>query len=332
MSQFVFVLFLLIVILAVFLGLSLAYMMWMPGSSHSGAYEPPTEQEREIRENLEKHVRTLAGEIGERNFWLYEELEASAAFVGDTLKGFGYRVREQRYRVLEKVMKNIEVEIPGSSAAEEIVIVGAHYDSAIGSPGANDNASAVAALLELARLCADRKCSRTLRFVFFTNEESPFFQTADMGSRVYAQRSRKLNENIVAMLSLETIGYYSNEKGSQKYPFPFNSFYPDTGNFLAFVGNVASRELVRGTIASFRRHASFPSEGAAAPEWIVGIGWSDQWSFWQENYPAIMLTDTAPFRYPAYHTEMDTPEKVDYTALTRVVQGLFGVVLELADK
>lgn len=225
-----------------------------------------------------------------------------------------------------------EVEIPGSSATEEIVILGAHYDSAIGSPGANDNASAVAALLEIARLFSTQQCRRTLRFVFFTNEESPLFQTADMGSLVYARRSRKLNEKIVAMLCLETIGYYSNEKGSQKYPFPFNYFYPDTGNFLAFVGNLASRKLVHQAIASFRRHASFPSEGAAAPEWIVGISWSDQWSFWQENYPAIMLTDTAPFRYPAYHTEMDTPEKVDYTCLARVVQGLFGVTLELAGK
>jgi len=323
---------LLVAALALVVGLSLAFIMWMPGNSYTGAFEPLTEHERTIQDKLRNHVRTLAGEIGERNLWRDEELQASAAFISSTLEGYGYRVREQPYPVLGKLVKNIEVEIAGSSAAEEIVIVGAHYDSAIGSPGANDNGSGVAALLEIARLFQDLECSRTVRFVFFTNEESPFFQTDEMGSRVYARRSRELNEKIVAMLSLETIGYYSNENGSQKYPFPFRSLYPETGNFLAFVGNLASRRLVHRTITSFRRSASFPSEGIAAPEWITGISWSDQWSFWQESYPAIMLTDTALFRYPAYHTEIDTPEKIDYTALARVVQSLFNVILELSEK
>jgi len=307
-----------------------AYVMWMPGQSGSEFTRPLTNSELKIQENIKTHVAKLAAQIGERNVWYYEELEASAAYITQILEDLGYEVKKQHYSVLDKVVVNLEVELPGVLMSDEIVLVGAHYDSAIGAPGANDNASGVAALLELARLFVGQRCSRTLRFVFFTNEESPFFQTADMGSLVYARRSHELNEKIVVMICLETIGYYSSEPGSQKYPFPFNLFYPNTGDFLAFVGNLASRQLVHRAISSFRRHSSFPSEGAAAPQWITGIGWSDQWSFWQENYPAVMLTDTAPFRYPAYHSDMDTAEKLDYNALARIVQGVYSIVLDLS--
>lgn len=308
-----------------------AYVIWMPGQSGSDFTRPLTSNERRIEEIVKTHVGELAAQIGERNLLYYEALEASAAYITQILEALGYEVRKQEYRVLDKAVVNVEVQLPGVSTPDEIVLVGAHYDSAIGAPGANDNASGVAALLELARLFAGHKCSKTLRFVFFTNEESPFFQTANMGSLVYARRSQELNEKIVAMLCLETIGYYSSEPGSQNYPFPLNLFYPNTGNFLAFVGNLASRSLVHRAISSFRRHSSFPSEGAAAPEWITGISWSDQWSFWRHNYPAVMLTDTAPFRYPFYHTDLDTVEKLDYRSISRVVQGIYSVVIDLAN-
>jgi Zn-dependent M28 family amino/carboxypeptidase len=124
------------------------------------------------------------------------------------------------------------------------------------------------------------------------------------------------------MYSLETIGYYSEEPRSQHYPFPLSYFYPDRGNFLAFVANLASRELLHRTIRAFRAHASFPSEGAAAPAFIPGVDWSDQWAFWREGWPALMITDTAPYRYPYYHTAHDTPDKVNYERLARVVRGL----------
>ena len=172
--------------------------------------------------------------------------------------------------------------------------------------------------------------ARTVRLVAFVNEEPPFCHTDLMGSRVYARRCRARDENVVAMLSLETIGFYVDEPGSQKYPFPFSLFYPDTGNFVGFVGNLGSRSLTRRSIRAFRESTDFPSEGLAAPGWIPGIGWSDHWSFWQEGYPGVMITDTAPFRYPHYHTPQDTPDRIDYDRFARVVMGVSGVVEALA--
>ena len=206
----------------------------------------------------------------------------------------------------------------------------AHYDSAPGTPGANDNGSAVASLLTLARRFAGQPQPRTLRFVFFVNEEPPFFQTAAMGSWVYAKECRRRHDRIVGMWSLETMGYYSDAKGSQHYPFPFSLFYPDTGNFIGFVANSQSGELLKRTIGGFRKHAQFPSEGVAAPDVVPGLGWSDHWSFWQEGYPAVMITDTALFRYPHYHEATDTPDRLDYDRLGRVVDGLTAVVRDLA--
>jgi Zn-dependent M28 family amino/carboxypeptidase len=226
---------------------------------------------------------------------------------------------------------NLETEVAGGARRNEIVVVGGHYDTVPGSPGANDNATGTAAVLELARLLAGQRLARTVRFVAFVNEEVPFFQTDTMGSWVYARRSRARGEQIVAMLSIETIGFYSDVVGSQHYPFPFSLFYPRTGNFIGFVGNIASRALVRRSIAAFRQHTSFPSEGVAAPGWMTGIGWSDHWAFWQEGYPGVMVTDTALFRYAPYHTREDTPDRVNYNHMARVVAGLARVVTTLAD-
>ena len=151
-----------------------------------------------------------------------------------------------------------------------------------------------------------------------------------MGSWVHAQALSQAGRRVTAMLSLETIGWYSDRPGSQQYPFPFDRIYPDTGNFLAFIGDLHSRALVRRTLRSFRTHASFPSEGAVAPGLVQGVDWSDHWSYAQFGAPAIMLTDTAPFRYPYYHTAQDTPDKVDYERLARVVKGVEAVVRDLA--
>ena len=222
------------------------------------------------------------------------------------------------------------MEISGTASPGDIVIIGAHYDTVPGCAGANDNTTGVAAVLELARLLSTRITDRTVRLVAFVNEEPPFFRTDLMGSRVYARRCRERDDNVVAMLSLETIGFYADEPGSQKYPFPFSFFYPDTGNFVGFVGNLGSRSLTRRAIRAFRESTQLPSEGLAAPAWIPGIGWSDQWSFWQEGYPGVMITDTAPFRYPYYHTPQDTPDRIDYDRFARVVMGVSRVVEVLA--
>lgn len=276
---------------------------------------------------LQRHVWELAGRIGERNLWHLEGLDQAAAYIETEMSAAGCTVDAQEYRVQQKPVRNIVAEVAGTDLAEEIVLIGAHYDSVMGSPGANDNASGVAALLELAGAFCSAGPRRTLRLVAFVNEEPPFFQTAEMGSLVYARAARARGEQIVAMVSLETLGYYSDAEGSQAFPFaPLRFFYPTRGNFVAFVGNFASRRLLQRSLAAFRRTETFPAEGLVAPEWLVGVDWSDQWSFWRSDYPAIMITDTAPFRYPHYHSRADTPDRVDYGALARVTAGLKGML------
>jgi hypothetical protein len=304
----------------------------MPNTSYTGPLRPLSDMEKRVHDRLKQHVFTIAGEIGERNLWHYHALEAAAGYIEGIFNDLGYQAASQTYKVDNLSVRNLEAEAEGDSPADEIVIVGAHYDSVLGSPGANDNASGIAALLEMARLLSKETLSRTVRFVAFVNEEPPFYRTGNMGSRVYASRSSRRGEKIVAMFSLETIGYYSDKKGSQHYPFPFSFFYPHTGNFIGFVGNLSSRRLVRRAIGAFRKTTAFPSEGVAAPGWLMGLGWSDHWSFWKEGYPAIMITDTALFRYGFYHSAMDTPEKVDCERLARVVSGLARVVAEIAGR
>jgi Peptidase family M28 len=317
-------------LLALIIGGGGATMIGMPGKSNRGPIPPLGGSETLVRIALQRDVETLAGSIGERNLSRYTNLLAAADFLEASFASAGYAARRQSYSASGKNCDNIEAEITGADRADEIVLIGGHYDSIEGSPGANDNATGAAAVLALARAFAEKKTSRTLRFVAFVNEEPPYYRTPAMGSVVYARRARERGEKIVAMLSLETIGYYSEAEGSQHYLFPLNLFYPSTGNFIGFVGNLSSRRLVRRVVGSFRGGAVFPSEGAALPGFIMGVGWSDQWSFWREGYPAVMVTDTALFRYPYYHSDEDTPDKVRYEELARVVTGLQAVVADLA--
>ena len=305
-------------------------MIRMPGRSFDGTALALSPDEAILRDELLAHVRKLGGEIGERNLSHYPQLQAAAGYIETQLAKAGWKLRRDEYEVQGKSCYNIEAELRGASP--EIVLIGAHYDSVFGAPGANDNASGVAALLALARRFAGTQNARTLRFVAFVNEEPHYFQTSQMGSFVYAGRCREHGDQIAAMISLETIGYFSNEPGSQTYPAPgLGLLYPRTGNFIAFVGNVASRSLLRNVIGEFRRHAQTPSEGGALPAVVPGVGWSDQWSFWQHGYPGIMVTDTAPFRYPYYHATSDTPDKLDYDSMTRVVAGMEKVLHYLAN-
>jgi Zn-dependent M28 family amino/carboxypeptidase len=291
---------------------------------------PLSAEETRIRDHLATHVETLAGRIGERNLWHYPALLAAADYIQGTLTELGYAPTDEPFESQGKPVHNIVAERRGDTAPGEIVVVGAHYDSVLGSPGANDNGSGVAALLELARLLADQPLPLTVRFVAFVNEEAPFSYTDEMGSLVHARGARARGERIQAMLSLETIGSYSDEPGSQHYPIPLSLVYPDTANFIGFVGNLGSRGLVRRALRTFRQTTAFPSEGAAVPASIPGVGWSDHWSFWQAGYPAIMVTDTAFYRYAHYHTGGDTPDRVDYDRTARVVAGLARVIAELA--
>lgn len=306
-------------------------MIRMPSDSFRGPLPPLTDEQRGLEQELRAYVQQLAGTIGERNLFRYKQLVAAADYLRATLASSGYQVQRHQYEVSGQPCENIEVEVRGKENSDAIVLIGAHYDSVQGSPGANDNATGIAAILALARAFAKTQPSRTLRFVAFTNEEPPFFQSPHMGSRLYARRSRERGEKILVMLSLETIGYYSDEPGSQGYPFPFGVFYPSTGNFIAFVSNMESAPWVRRLLIAFRRHAQFPSEGGALWEWIPGVAWSDHWSFWKEGYPAVMVTDTAHNRYAHYHMATDTPDKVDFSHMARVVSGLQRMIAEMAN-
>jgi hypothetical protein len=303
-------------------------MMRMPGKNPPSSAKL-TIADGNLRAELKSDVEKLAGDIGERNVPRYSALSAAADFIAQSLTAAGLQPRRQTYDLAGKACDNIEAEIKGS--ASKILVIGAHYDSVLGAPGANDNGSGVAALLALARRFAGREENRTLRFVAFVNEEPPYFQTEQMGSLVYAKACRQRNDPIEAMISLETIGYFSDEPNTQTYPITgLGRVYPSVGNFIGVVGNFQSRALVRKTIGLLRKHGGIPAEGAAMPSIVPGVGWSDQWAFWRCGYRGIMITDTAPFRYPHYHQATDTPEKLDYDRFALVVAGMEKVISELA--
>ena len=320
-----------LVALAVAGGLGGCVMISMPGHNYRGPLPALTADETALAAMLRTDLATLAGTIGERNWRQPAKLKEAADFLTRELTATGYTVRRLPYRDGDGEYENLEAELPGTAAPGEIVVVGGHYDSVEGTPGANDNGSGAVATLALARRFAGKPAGRTLRFVMFVNEEPPFFQRETQGSLVYAKACQARGDRIVGMLSLETLGYFRDEPGTQQYPEVVRWFYPDTGNFIAFVGNVQSRRLVRTSIASFRRHTLFPSEGIATFGFIEGIDWSDHASFWQCGYPGLMVTDTAVFRYPHYHQPTDTPDQVDYDRLARVVAGIERVLRELAE-
>ena len=304
---------------------------------HTGPLPALTPQQADLARRLRQHVEMLASVIGDRNCLTHpHNLDLAAGYIQQVLNEAGYLTDSQQYCALsrEKV-RNIDTEIPGASRPHEIILIGAHYDSLAapgGCPGANDNATGVAAMLEIARTLRLECFARTVRFVAFVNEEPPFFQTDEMGSLVYARRCRERSENIVAMITPETIGCYSDQPGSQTYPLPLKILFPNIGNFIAFVGNGASARLVEKVTAAFRSCVPFPAVGFAAPGWVTQSGWSDHWSFWKCGYPALMATDTAPLRYPHYHTAQDTPDKIDFDRTARVVDGLTQVVHQLANE
>jgi Zn-dependent M28 family amino/carboxypeptidase len=287
---------------------ALRYLTAMPGRSFSGAASS-TAEELAMADRLRRHVSELAR--NERN----ADLETAARYIERQLA----EPRSHEFRSGGRMVRNIET---GAGA----IVVGAHYDTVPGSPGADDNASGVAVLIELARM------KLPVRFIAFANEEMPYFQSGEMGSYAAARRARERGEEVRAMFSLEMLGYFADQPGSQQYPAPLARLYPDRADFIAFVGDLGAARLVRKAIAVFRRHARIASEGVAAPSAIPGVSWSDHWSFRSLGYPALMVTDTAFYRYPHYHLPSDTPEKLDYERMARVTLGLAAMLKELADE
>jgi hypothetical protein len=307
-------------------------MTQMPLKSYNQPLQPISDTESQLAVSLSAHVKYLSETVGERNLSRPGSLQAVADYLKDVLKKAGYTAKECTYSVGGHSVSNVEATLIGSDNATGLVVVGAHYDSIPGTVGADDNTTGVAAVLELARMLQGSQLNRTVRFVLFVNEEPPYFQTATMGSVVYARQLRRDSVPVSAMISLEMLGFYSDAGGSQKYPSMLGLFYPSRGDFISFVGNEESRDLVERSIRSFRESTNFPSEGIAAPANWPGVGWSDHWSFWQQQYPAIMITDTAMFRNPYYHTPLDTLGHVDFEKTARVVAGVRRVVESLANE
>ncbi|MBI3930186.1 MAG: M20/M25/M40 family metallo-hydrolase [Armatimonadetes bacterium] len=280
---------------------------------------------------LRRIVSRLGGEIGERNTVRYSALLETESYLAEELRRAGYTVDRQEFQAEGKTVANLIAELPGSTRAGEVLVLGAHYDSARGTPGANDNASGVAALLALAADLRGAAPARTVRFVFFVNEEPPYFYGPSMGSLVYARSLRAKNENVVGMISLETMGWYTEQEGSQRIPPGLGGDLPTRGNFLALITREQDSAFLAVVESAYRAATSFPVTSLAAPEEVQGIGWSDHWAFWQAGYPGVMATDTAPFRYDPYHSPKDTPDKLNYPRFAAAVQGTEEAVKTLAE-
>ena len=293
----------------------------------------PASAAQALAVRLRQHVTAIASQ--EHNTRTPASLEAAAVYIEKTLAASGYRSTRQEYAAGGGRVRNIEASIsnvaPGKRP-ERIFIVGAHYDSAPGAPGANDNGSGTAAVLELARLLKTMQPSRgtEVKFVFFVNEEPPWFMGEEMGSMQHARALKQAGHKVAGALILETIGWYSDTPGSQRLPPGLEDRYPSTGNFIAFVGTLESSALVREALAAFKTHSNFPAEGLAAPAHVMGVTLSDHASYNRYGYPALMITDTAFLRYPYYHTAQDTPDKLDYASMARVVKGLGRTIEALA--
>ena len=282
---------------------------------------------------LRTHVSAIASK--EHNTATPLALERAAAYIETALTGAGYTPTRQEYAAGGQRVRNIEVAVGNVARGkrpERIFIVGAHYDSAPGAPGANDNGSGTAAVLELARILKTVQlgAGTELRFVLFVNEEPPYFMGEEMGSMVHAAEMKRQGQNVQAALVLETMGYYTEAPRSQQLPPGLEGRYPSTGNFIAFVGTLESSGLVREALAAFRAASDFPAEGLAAPAHTTGVTLSDHSSYNRHGYPALMITDTAFMRYPYYHTAEDTPDKLDYESMARVVNGLAKTIVALA--
>lgn len=279
---------------------------------------------------LYRHVEQLAVTIGSRSVFEYDRLTAARGYILSCLRGMGYSPARQDFSYEGRTFSNIVVSLRGKTRPGDVVLIGAHYDTVAGTPGADDNASGVAVLLEMCRLLKDYTPGITLKLVFFALEEPPVFRTESMGSFVYAAQARKERENILGMISLEMLGYYGNEPGTQSYPSPLlHLVYPSTPDFIAVVGNLSSRSLVRRVAASLQERAGVSVETLATVSFLPGVDFSDHRSFWKKGYPAAMITDTAFYRNPNYHTENDRIETLDFPRLSALLTGLVQMAKDL---
>jgi len=284
------------------------------------------EQRQEIEQQLFQHVDRLAGLIGPRTLSRPKTIQATLGYIRGQWESLGYEVTEEVFDALGDQAINLVVKRIGSRAAEQTIVLGAHYDTVLSTPGADDNASAVAVLLEVSRLLKDHVGGRTMRYVAFACEEPPYFHLDSMGSAFHARQSALRGDKILGMLCLEMVGYFRDEVGSQKVPASIprflHRFFPRRGDFLAAVGNLRSWQLAYGFRRGFKRGTRLPLFSICLPEIINEIRLSDNSSFWDYGYPALMLTDTSFLRNPNYHLASDTPDTLDYRRMTDVTLGV----------
>ena len=310
-------------------------------------YEPGklpeiTQGEKAMAGAIEKDLKFLTVEVGERNAWKYENLNKTADWIEGQFREMGYAVRRQSYQATHqkgpeemkkflenKPFANIEAEFKGSG--DGIIVIGAHYDTVSGSPGADDNGSGIAVMLETARRMAGDRCKKTVRFVAFVNEENPFFNSEDRGSLVYAKSCKQKGERIDGAICFDMLGYFRDEKRTQGYPISAGKWvYGDRGNYVMFVGNLQSWDMTDRAARAFWEKASINCERFVYPDFIETDGSSDMASFWEMGYPAVLATDTAMFRNGMYHSYLDKMNVLDMDKLGRVGMGMLGVIRELA--
>ncbi|MEM7182072.1 MAG: M28 family peptidase [Spirochaetota bacterium] len=286
---------------------------------------PPTQEDHtSISANrLKKTVKFLSSMKPARNFYHVESLNKAAEFISREFQKANLQTFEQKFVVSHKEYKNIIATLGPPSAPR--IVVGAHYDVYGNYQGADDNASGIAGLLELARVSAplSQKLKYRIDFVAYTLEEPPNFRTTSMGSYVHASDLQRQGVEVLGMLALEMIGYFSQEANSQRYPIAAMKYiYPSTGNYIAIVGNEASANMV-GHFERYMKKTSVRVESLIAPESIQGVDFSDHLNYWAKGYRAIMITDTAFFRNPNYHQSTDTPETLNYKKMAELLNGVY---------
>lgn len=276
---------------------------------------------------LRQVVGVLSGQIGVRSVRDPERLARAADFISGQFTSFGYSVARQPFTCGGTTYQNVIAASAGEAGAGPVLVIGGHYDTVRTTPGADDNASGVAGMLDLARVLAGTSPAAGIRFVAFSLEEPPAFRTRNMGSYWYARSLRESGARVDGMICLEMIGYFRDDPGSQHYPLPFmNLRFPRAGNYISLVGNLRSKGFTEETARAFRSGTDLPVVTLNAPFLVVGIDFSDHWSFYRFGYRALMVTDTAFYRNPHYHAPSDLPETLDYVRMAKVVQGLRAAV------
>ena len=282
-------------------------------------------------EELKRTVTDLAVNIGPRDLYNNNKtrLRRAEEYLRTRFRAAGCELEEQEYYASGVKVRNFICTRKGAVSPGEIVLVGAHYDT-FNNPGADDNASGVAGVLELAGHAAGRSYERTVRFAAFANEEPPFFRHEGMGSAVYAAAARKSGDDIRAAVILEMTGYYSERPLSQRYPPLIGPFMPSKGNFIAQISDFGSRAEARTIDRAFRKASGLPLQTVSLPAWVPGVDFSDHRSFWAQGYPAVMFTDTSFYRTPHYHKPTDLPDTLDYGRMAALQDGLKAALDALA--